>query len=188
MLQNLGVRDLPGNGLAAFIDKDSGRSHDVAACAAGVDLCDGVADRAGHAILIVRALLWCTLGQHAGKESDGIVTAFTMTRVLDTLLRCEKIDVAQVVRDTIGVGVCRLTPLLVRLLMAVTAVLGCREELWINELAVRGGRVRRQKMKVFAEVIVVVVRRLVVEGFVLVIGRCGFSACPNGGGVNQHGG
>ena len=55
--KNLGVGDRARDGRAFFIDKHRGDTHDVTAGARGVSGLDGVADGAGDAFILERALL-----------------------------------------------------------------------------------------------------------------------------------
>src|SRR6266702_1739209 len=133
--EDLAVGDLAGDWLAVFVDQYSGHAHNVAAGAAGVDLLDGVADRAGDAILIIRTLLRRALCQGSGHDRDWVVTTLAVAGKFNSFGVIQQRHIFEVIRDAIGVGVSGLAPLLVTLLMTMTAVLCRRKSLGIDKRA-----------------------------------------------------
>ena len=83
------------------------------------------------------------------------MTAFAMARVLDALFSDEHVDVLQVPGLAKAVGVNGLAPLVVGLLVAVTAVFGGEDIARIDELAVDCHRVRGKEGGFLAEGVVV---------------------------------
>jgi hypothetical protein len=154
--EDFGVGDGAGDGRAGFIDQNGGDAHDVAAGAGWVGGDDGVAGGAGDAFLLKGALFGHALGEVAGEQGDGIVAALAVAGELDALFVDEGVDVFEVPGGAEAVGVDGLAPLVVGLLMAVAAVLGCVEAFGADELAGGGGGVGGQERGVFAEGVVVV--------------------------------
>jgi hypothetical protein len=106
--EDLGVGDGAGDGRAGFIDQHGRDAHDVAAGAGGVCGLDGVADRAGHALLLEGALLRHSLRQVAGEQRDRVVAALAVARVLHALFVDEGIHIFQVPGGAEAVRVHRL--------------------------------------------------------------------------------
>src|SRR6516165_953098 len=86
------------------------------------------------------------------------MAAFAVARVFDPALVDEKIYVLDVPRIPESVGVRRLPPLRVNLLMTVPAILGRGKALGIDELARVGACLRRQERLVLRERHVVMAR------------------------------
>jgi hypothetical protein len=79
-----------------------------------------------------------------------------MAGVLHTLLIDQHVYVLEIPGSTEAVGVNRLTPLVVSLLMTVPAVLGGREALGADELSIAYPCIRGKKRGVFPEGVVIV--------------------------------
>ena len=79
------------------------------------------------------------------------MAAFTVASVFNAFFRGEEAGIFYVPGGAKGVGVSGLTPLFVRLLMAVAAVLCSGEGFGIDELAGVGGCVRREEGLIGAE-------------------------------------
>ena len=90
------------------------------------------------------------------EQGDRVVAALAVARVLHALLVDERVDVLQIPGGAEAVGVNRLAPLMVGLLVAMAAVLGSGEALGADELAGTCGRVGGKEWRVFAEGVVVV--------------------------------
>ena len=145
MRQNLAIRDRSRDRRAGLIDQNSRNSHDKATGAACVHLLDRVADGAGHAVLIVRAFARRGIGQGTGDQRDRVVAALAVPRIGNAFLRSQQVHVLQIVGDPVRVRMGGLSPLRVRLLMAVPAILGGGKGLWIQEGPGVRRRVRGQK-------------------------------------------
>ena len=180
MCEDLAIGDGTGDALAVFVDQYGGHTDDIGSGAAGVDLLNGMADGAGNAVRIKGTPLGGALGEVAGDHGDGVVAAFAMARELDALAVVEQIDVAQVPGGAVGIGVGGLTPLVLRFLMTVAAVLSGGKGFGINELTGVGGHERREKVIVLAEVVVVLLRYLRAVGRARGGSVVGFAACSHG--------
>ena len=101
--QDLGVGDRARDGLVVFIHQHGRHAHNVAARAAGRDLLDGVADRAGDSVRIVGVIGRLTGGQLAGKNGDRVMAALAVPHGLCTLFGLEQLDVALVPGGAVGV-------------------------------------------------------------------------------------
>jgi hypothetical protein len=133
--KDLPIGDFASDRLAVFIDQYGGNTHDVAAGAARVDLLDGVADGAGDAILVIGALLRRPLRQRSGNDRDRVVTTLAVAGEFNSFGVVQQGDIFEVIRYAIGVGVSGLAPLLVTLLMTMTAVLCRRKSLGVDKFA-----------------------------------------------------
>ena len=142
-------------GCAVFIHEDSGNAHDVAAGAGCVSGLDGVAGGAGDAFLFEGALLRHSLREVAGEQRDGIVAAFAVAGELHAFLVDEHVDVLQIPGGAEGVGMNRLAPLVIGLLVTVAAVLGGVEAARIEKLAVDRHGVGGEERRVLAKGVVV---------------------------------
>src|ERR1700756_2193711 len=74
-----------------------------------------------------------------------------MAGILNALLVDEHVDVLQVPRGAEAVGVRSLAPLMVSLLVTVSAVLGGVKTFGVEELSVRGCRIGGKERRVLAE-------------------------------------
>ena len=155
MSQYLAVGDRPGDGSAVFVHEDGGNAHDIAARARGVSGLDGVANRAGDSLVFKGPLLGHALRQVAAEQRDRVVAALAVAGVLHTLLIDEQVYVLEIPGSTETIGVNGLAPLAVRLLMAVTAILGSGEALGARELPSTCCGIRGKKRRVFAECVIV---------------------------------
>ncbi len=145
-----GIGNLAGDGCAGLIEQHSGHRHGVGAGAAGIHLLDGMADHASHAVLIIGTLDGFAVGQRAGDGGQRIVAALAVAGKSNALFRGEQVDILQVPRRAVCVGVGRLAPLCMSFLMAVPAIGGRRHGSRIDELAGVGGSVRRPERMLFA--------------------------------------
>src|SRR5262249_37644080 len=93
---------------------------------------------AGDTVFVKGALQSRIPGEGAGKQGNWVVTAFAVARVLDPLLLDQHIDVLSIERRAEGIAMRRLPPLPVCFLVALGAILGCREVRWHNEAGIRG--------------------------------------------------
>jgi hypothetical protein len=84
------------------------------------------------------------------------VAALAVAGVLDAFFIDEGVDVLEVPRGAEAVGVDGLAPLVIGLLMAVAAILGCVKAFGADKLAGGGGGVGGQEWSLFAEGVVVV--------------------------------
>lgn len=151
----LGVGDRVADGVSGGVDQDGGNSQNEAARSARIHLLDGVANRAGYAVLIVGPLLWCAWCNGAIRDGDGIMAPFAMARELDALLGIQQIDVLEIPGGALCVGVSGLPPLRVDRLMAMAAILRGREIFGIDEAAGLGLYVRGQERLVSAKTVVI---------------------------------
>ncbi len=131
------------DGLAVFIDQDSGLGENEARGSACINALDGVTDHAGDAVLVVGTLAGCAFGDSTGDDGDGVMAAFAMAGVGDALFGVEQVDVAEVPGGAIGVGVGRLTPLSVGFLVTMRAILCRGKALGVDEFAVVSGDIGR---------------------------------------------
>ena len=153
--KNIVKCDGAGNRGAIFIDHHCRRSHHVTSRAAGVlDLLNGMADHAGDSIFIKGTIDGRTAGEGTGEESNGIVTAFTMPGEFNTFLLDQHIDIVLIKRRAEGIGMRRLTPLLMRFRMACSAIT-CRRELLRSKKGITDGFCLAGKKRAVAEAIVI---------------------------------
>src|SRR5580692_1327050 len=96
MSEDVGVGDGACDGRPVWVDEDRGRAHDVAAGSSGVSGDDGVAGRAGDALVLKGALFGHALREVSGEKGDGVVAAFAMAGELYTLLVDEHVDVLEI--------------------------------------------------------------------------------------------
>ena len=85
------------------------------------------------------------------KNPDRVVAAVAVARELNPLGADQDIDAGAVERRPEGVGVQRLTPLVVGLLVAVAAVGGVGKGAWLEKVPTFGGGVSGQRNLVFCE-------------------------------------
>jgi hypothetical protein len=95
------------------------------------------------------------LGEVAGEQGYGVVAALAVAGELDSLRINKQVDVLEVPRGAKAVGMNRLAPLVVGLVVAVSAVFSRVERLGAEELAVRGDGIRGQERRLLAEGVVV---------------------------------
>ncbi len=106
MEKNVVVAHRRGHWRAIRFDHHGGNSHDVAACPAGVlNLLDGMANHASHAIFIERAVYRRSFGERTGKERDGVVATLAVARIFDSLSINQQVHVLYIERCTEGIGV-----------------------------------------------------------------------------------
>src|ERR1035437_5691095 len=117
--KNLPIGYWPQDWLAGFVEQNGWSPHNVTAGSASVDLLNGVTHHACDAVLVIWPRAWGLFGKSPGDERNGVVAAFAVAGKGNALLGGEQIDVAQVIRDAVGVGVHRLAPLLMCFLVAV---------------------------------------------------------------------
>ncbi len=153
--EDFGVGNGAGDGRAGFVYQYGGDAHDVATGSGGVRRDDGVAGGAGDAFLLKWALFGHALRKVAGEQGDGVVAAFAVAGELHAFLVNEGVDVFQIPGGAEAIGMHRLTPLVVGLLVAVAAVFGGVEAFGADELAGGGGGVGGKEGRVFAEGVVV---------------------------------
>ncbi len=137
MREDLLERNFAGDALALRVRHDGGNAEDEAAVAVGgLDAADGVAEHAGQAVLVHLAINMRILGEAAGEDGDGIVAAVAVARELDALGVDQNVDALAIERRAEGVGVQGLPPLVICLLMAVSAIRGVGKGAGLDEGAV----------------------------------------------------
>jgi hypothetical protein len=105
MRQEFGVAHWSGDRCTGLIDQDGGCTHDITAGACSVSRLDGVAGRAGDALILKGALLRHALGKVTRQQGDRIVAPLTVPGILHALLVDEHVDVFQIPRSTEAIGV-----------------------------------------------------------------------------------
>ena len=88
-------------GWPASSTSTAGTPHDVAAGPACVHLLDGVTDAAGDPVFVIVMPGRRAFSERSGEQRHGIVAAFTVPCVGDTLFRLQQIDVALVPRGPV---------------------------------------------------------------------------------------
>jgi len=155
MGEYLAIGDGAGDGFAVLINQYGRHADDVGAGAAGVDLLNRVADSAGDAVGVKGPPLCGALGEIAGNHGDGVMATFAMAGKLNTLAVVEEVDVAQIPGGAVGVGVGGLSPLVLSFLMTVATVLRRWKDLGVDEFTGVGGHEGWQEVRVFTEVVVI---------------------------------
>ncbi len=124
----------PGIRFPLFIDHDGRNGHNETAVAEpGLHALDRVAGGTGQAVAIEGAVDGRVGVERAGQNANRIVATIAMAGEFDPLGAGKDVDAGAVERRAEGVGVQRLTPLVVGLLVAVPAVFGigkgaCRQK------------------------------------------------------------
>src|ERR1700752_2592999 len=123
--KNLRVRNDARYAVSLFIHHHCRHTHHVASVP---ELRRSTLDRmTGHArqpIAIKRAISFRARSERAGDHADGVVTAIAVASEFDALRPNENIDAGAIEWCPERVGVQRLAPLVIRLLMAMPAVVG----------------------------------------------------------------
>src|SRR5580704_16970895 len=104
-----------------------------------------MANRAGHSISIEPAIDVGFLSERARNHGDRIVTTVIVSRELDALAANQDVDAGPVKRRAKRVRMQRLAPLVVRLFVTVSAILGLRKSAGLNEIVSVCGGVTGQR-------------------------------------------
>ncbi len=132
--QDFAVGYLARNAVSIFIDHHRRNAHDIAGVPfGGFQALNGVANHAGHAVVVELPVHQRVLGERTRKQPDGIMTAIAVAREFDALGVVEQIHTGSVKRLAEGVRVQRLAPLVICLLMAVGAIGGIGKSSRLDE-------------------------------------------------------
>ena len=100
-----------------------------------------MAGGSGQAILIEFAVYEGVLREAAAENRDGIVAAIAVAGEFDSFGSDEDVNASPVEGSAKRVGVQRLAPLVVRLLVTVAAVVGRGKRVWLQEGVADYGRI-----------------------------------------------
>jgi hypothetical protein len=142
--EDLRIRNQAGNPVSLFIDHDGRNGHNETTVAQpGLHALDGMAGGAGQAVAIEGAVHGRAGGNRTGQNTNRIMATIAVACEFDALGADKNVDAGAVERGAEGVGVERLAPLVIGLLVAVPAVLGigkgaCRKEVLAFDGCVAG--------------------------------------------------
>ena len=145
MRQNLRVRHHPRNPLAAFIHHHRRHAHHKAAIAVlRRHALNRVAGHAGQSVAIEHPVDGRFRVQPSAQHGHRIVAAIAVARKLNAFGPQQNIHARPVKRRSEGVRVQRLPPLMIGLLVAVSAILGVGKCVRIEKIAAHGRGVAGQ--------------------------------------------
>src|SRR5271170_7524928 len=134
MRQNHGVRDHTGDALALLVDHHCRHTHhETSISELRVHTLNRMARHTRQPISVERAVALSVRVKCAREYADGVVAAIAMPRELNAPGLDQNVDAGAIERRSKRIGVQGLTPLVVRLLMAMPTV-GCvRKGPWFDK-------------------------------------------------------
>src|SRR5277367_3512219 len=150
MSEDLSIWHNTWHAIALLINHDRRYAHhETSITQLRLHALNGVARTAGQAIAVERTVKCGTWVKGARQNADWIVAAVTMACVFNPLCPDQDIDTGAVKRCPESIGMQRLTPLMVCLLVAMAAVFSIRKGSWFKKVATLSGRVSGQRNIVF---------------------------------------
>ena len=148
----LGVGHDARDAVALFIHHHRWYSHHEAPITElGLHALNGMAGRAGQTVAIERPVNRSVRIQSSCQNGDWVMAAVAMPRELDPLRPHNDVHAGAIERRPEGIGMQRLAPLVVRLLMAVAAVSRIGKGAGLEKVATNGRGIARHRKLVFAK-------------------------------------